>query len=102
VTGRRRKARRRPPLTVAAIQHLGDALSPCEALDCGDEEQRRAALSALSGRGDPEAIMLLRRAAASRDSDLALSAALVLDEISERVERRADRPAPATVRYGTG
>ena len=99
---RRRKARRRPALTMAAMQRLGGALSPYDALDGGDEEQRRAALSALSRRGDPEAIGLLRRAAAGRDPDLALSAALVLDEIGERAERRVGRLDPAEVRHGVG
>ncbi len=97
---RRRKARRRPALTMAAIQHLGNALSPCDALDRGDEEQRRSALSALLRRGGPEAITLLRRATAGRDPDLALSAALVLDEIGERAERHLDRLDPAGVRHG--
>ena len=71
-----------------AIQRLGDALSPRDALDCGDEEQRRAALSALSRREDLEAITLLRRATAGSDPALAVSAALILDEVGERAERR--------------
>jgi hypothetical protein len=91
---RRRIARRRTALTMGAIQDIGGALSPCDALESGDEQQRRAALSALSGRGDdPEALALLRRAAAGNDPDLALSAALVLDGISERAERRVGRRA---------
>jgi HEAT repeat protein len=100
--GRRKKARQRPPLTVAAMQRLGSALSPCDALDCDDEEQRRAALSVLARRRDPEAIALLRRAAAGRDPDLALSAALVLDEIGERAERQADRLDAPEVRHVAG
>ncbi len=102
VTGRRPKARRRPALTMAAMQRLGGALTTCDALDCGDEEQRRAALSALSRREDSEAIALLRRAAAGHDPDLALSAALVLDEIGERAERQVDPLDLAEVRNGTG
>jgi len=102
VTGRRRKARRRPALTVAAIQRLGGALSICDALHSGDQEQRRVALSALSRRSDPEAIASLRRAAAGVDPDLALSAALVLDEIAERAERELDLLDPVEVRDGTG
>ena len=84
---------------MASVQRLGTALSPCDALDCGDEEQRRAALSALSRREDSEAIALLRRTAAGRDPDLALPAALVLDEIGERAERRVNRLDPAVVRH---
>lgn len=100
-SGHRRRARRQPTLTIAALQRLEGALSPCDALDGGDEEGRRNALSALSRRGDSEAIALLRRAAAGRDPDLALSAALVLDEIGERSERQFDRLAPAEARNGT-
>lgn len=99
---RRRKPRRRPAFTMAAMRRLGGALSPCDALDCGDEEQRRAALLALARRDDSEAIALLRRAAAGRDPDLALSAALALDEIGERAERHVNRPAPVEARYGVG
>jgi hypothetical protein len=91
---RRKPARRGMALTGAAIQQLGDALSPNDALDCGEEEQRRAALSALSRREDPDAIALLRRAAAGHDQDLALSAALILDDLGERAERRTDPRDP--------
>jgi HEAT repeat protein len=91
---RRKPARRGVALTRAAIQQLVDALSPSDALDCGEEEQRRAALSALSRREDPEAIALLRRAAAGHDQDLALSAALILDDVGERAERRTDPRDP--------
>jgi hypothetical protein len=80
--------RRRAPLK-AVLERLGSALSPCDALGPGDEEQRRSALSELSRRSDPEAIAVLRWATAGRDPDLALSAALVLDVIRERAERRA-------------
>ena len=88
--GHHRRRRRRPAPTRPELEHLADSLSPCDALDCGDGDQRRAALSVLAQRTDPEAIALLRRAAAGRDPDLALSAALVLDEISERAERQAE------------
>jgi hypothetical protein len=100
--GRRRKARRRPALTMAAMQRLADALSPCDALDSGDLDERRAALLALSRRRDPEAIALLRWAAASRDPDLALPAALALDEIGERAERQLGRLDRAEVRHAAG
>ena len=99
---RRRKMPRRPVLSASAIRRLRGALSPCEALQCGDEERRRAALSGLSRRADPEAIALLRRAAASEDPDLALSAALVLDDIGERAERRGNLMDPAELRHGVG
>ena len=97
---RRLEARGREALTVVAMRRLGGALSTCDALVCGDEEERSAALSALARRADPEAMALLRWAAAGRDPDLALSAALTLDEISERAERRLiGRSGTAEVRH---
>ena len=99
---RRRRPRRPPAPTPAAIRRLGGALSPCDALECGDAEERRSALAALSRREDPEAIALLRRAAASDDPDLALSAAMALDEIGERAEHEVDCLAPAEIRHGAG
>jgi len=95
---RHRDARRRRAPLKATLERLGSALSPCDALGPGDEEQRRSALSALSRRSDPEAISVLRWAAAGRDPDLALSAALVLDVIRERAERRAWWMVPAEAR----
>jgi HEAT repeat protein len=95
---RHRDARRRRAPLKATLERLGSALSPCDALGPGDEEQRRSALSALSRRNDPEAISVLRWAAAGRDPDLALSAALVLDVIRERAERRAWWMVPAEAR----
>ena len=99
---RRGKPHRQPRLTMAALRRLGGALSPYDALSGGDEVQRRAALAALSRRRDAEAIALLRWAAAGRDPDLALSAALVLDEIGERAERRVERVDLAEVRRDAG
>jgi len=99
---RRRKARRRPELSKVAMQRLADSLSPCDALECGDETARRAALTSLSRREDPEAIAVLLRAAGGRDPELALSAALVLDEIGERAERRMRRLELAEVRHAVG
>ena len=100
-----RRGRRRPASTGAELRHLAGALSPCEALASEDEDQRREALASLGRRGDPEAIVLLRRATAGQDPDLALSAALALDEIGERAERaepNPDRSELVEVRHGTG
>lgn len=97
-----RRARALGRRALAPTGAPGSALPPWDALHCGDEEARRDALSLLSRRTDPEAIVLLRRTAAGRDSDLALSAALVLDEIAERVERDLCRADHAEVRHGTG
>src|SRR5262245_59039143 len=100
---RRMDSRRRPPLTSEAARRLAGGLSPGDALHSADDEQRRIALLALTRRADPEAMTLLRRAAADRNPDLALSAALALDEIRERVERRASRRTGAIeIRHATG
>jgi hypothetical protein len=96
---RRRRKRPRARLTAAAVHRLASALPACDALACGDPDARRTALTALSRRSDSEAIALLRRAAAGRDPDLALSAALVLDEIGERVEREATDPEAMEPRH---
>ena len=91
---------RRRALTVADARRLGETLSPPDALDLGDEEQRRAALLALARRTDPEGVTLLRWAASGRDPDLALLAALALDEIRERAEAAASPVEPAAPRVG--
>ena len=84
---RRKTGDRKRKLSVAEIERLATALSPCDALDRGDEEERREALAALSRDGGPAAIALLRQTTAHPDPDVALSAALVLDELSARAER---------------
>jgi len=58
-------------------------------------------LATLVRRIDTEALASLRWAMASPDPDLALSAALALDEIGERAERRFTRNA-TEVRHVTG
>ena len=96
---------RRPPrrgTTIEAARRLGDTPSPCDALLCGDEEEQRAALANLRRRGDPEAIALLRRSTSGPDPDLALSAALALDEIGERAERGAEQVELVEAGYGAG
>jgi hypothetical protein len=92
-------ARPRRPPTPSAWRRLGGALSVCDALVAGDAERRRAALASLARRGDSEAIAVLRRAAGGRDPDLALSAAIVLDEIGERAERRLRAPVALEDRH---
>jgi hypothetical protein len=99
---RRVRLPKRPAFTTATVRRLGEALSAGDALACEREEERRAALTALAQREEPEAIALLRWAAAGRDPDLALSAALVLDEISERAERERHRRHHLEVRLASG
>lgn len=99
----RRAANRRRGLQAAAARRLGQQPSACDALVNGNQEERYAVLSALAGRADPEAIALLRWAAAGRDPDLALQAALVLDQVSELAERRQGvLSAPAMLRHAAG
>jgi hypothetical protein len=95
-------ARRRAPRAMDALHRLGHDLCPSDALDRGDGEERRSALSALTRRADHEAIALLRRASAATDSDLALAAALALDKIGERLERGAYRLNPGELRRAAG
>ena len=97
--GHRGPAVRRPKLTLVDVRRLETGLSPCEALESGDESQRSDALRSLSQRRDPEAIALLRRTASGPDPDLALSAALALDEISEQAERRMQRAPTVELRH---
>jgi hypothetical protein len=97
---RRRAGRPARPSPAAAIRRLGRALPLGDALVCGDVERRRAALLGLSQRGDSEAIALLRWAASAPDPDLALVAALALDEIGERAEREVLRPELGRLRHG--
>jgi len=96
------RVRRRAPRAMQALLRLGHALSPCDAMDGGSEEERRTAISALTRRADRDAIALLRRASASDDSELALAAALALDEISERFERAAGRIEAGELRHAAG
>ena len=89
IAGRRPwRSRPRSAVALAEVHRIREALPLWEALAGDDDDQRRAALTALSRRDDGEAIALLRRTAAAADPDLAVAAALALDAISERVERR--------------
>jgi hypothetical protein len=102
VLERRRRGRGRSDCTSATVRRLAAGLSTFDALHCDDEEQRRTALLTLASQGDPESIVLLRRAAAARDADLALFAALTLDELRERTERGAGAVEPVEARYDVG
>jgi len=84
-------------------RRAGETLPDCDALLDGDDEQRGDALARMAGRADDEGLAVLRWAAAGRDPDLALLAALALDEISERDERAAaQRALPREVRHVAG
>ena len=60
---------------------MAEGLSCCEALLVADADERRAILSTLSRRPDRNAIDLLRWALASPHPDLAVEAALALEDI---------------------
>ena len=98
----RPRPRELPILTEDAARRLASALSPCDALGLGDEEERLAALSTLTQRADAEAIALLRWVAAGRDPDHAVSAALALDRIGEHQERGMRRRGFEEIRRGLG
>ena len=74
------------------LRRLAEALSPFDALEWGDEAQRREALSSLARRSDREAALALRWATRRADPELATSAALALDELCSRGERRSGVP----------
>jgi len=96
VFGHDREPRPRPAPAVAASLLAGHCIPLSDALLDGGEEERLAALAALIRRADPEAFALLRWAAAGRDPELALLAALALDEVDELTERR-ERPRAAAL-----
>ena len=89
---RLRPAARRRAIDAETAARLADQVSTCDALS-GNEEERCAALATLARRGDKEALLTLRWAASGRDPDLALAAALVLDQLHERLERRRREPS---------
>ena len=60
---------------------MAEGLSCCEALLVADADERRAILSTLSRHPDRNAIDLLRWALASPHPDLAVEAALALEDI---------------------
>jgi tetratricopeptide (TPR) repeat protein len=70
------------------VFRLTEALSCCEALLSADVEQRRAILSALNHRGDANAIRILRWALGASDTDLAVEAALALEDVNAAFEAR--------------
>ena len=98
----RSRPREVPILTEDGARRLASALSPCDALERGDMEERLAALSTLTQRADAEAIALLRWVAAGHDPDHAVSAALALDRIGEYQERGMRRPVFAEARRELG
>lgn len=65
----------------ADLRRMAEGLSCCEALLVADADERRAILSTLSRHPDRNAVELLRWALASPHPDLAVEAALALEDI---------------------
>jgi hypothetical protein len=67
---------------------LAVALPSCEALTAGTVEERRAIIATLVRRGDADAVALLRWALGASDPDLAVDAALALEEMTASFDAR--------------
>jgi hypothetical protein len=78
-----------PTLTAAGIQRLTHGLSPSEALQSDNPEERRNTLGLLARRADNESIGLLRWAVGGANAELAVEAALTLEDLSVGFEARA-------------
>ena len=91
-----------PPQETAGADfgRLAVALPSCEALSAGTIEERRAIIATLVRHGDAEAVALLRWALGASDPDLAVDAALALEEMTASFDARlaACRDALAAAR----
>ena len=76
------------------VRRMAEALPCCEALLHGALEERRAVLATLTRRADADAVALLRWALGAPDADLAVEAALALEDISATFEGRLAVRAP--------
>ncbi len=92
-----------PPEAMATdFGRLAVALPSCEALSAGTVEERRAIIATLVRRGDADAVALLRWALGASDPDLAVDAALALEEMTASFDARlaACREALAAAQGG--
>jgi hypothetical protein len=78
-----------PPLTAEQVSRLTDSLSPSDALLSDNAEERRTTLAMLVRRADSETVGLLRWAVAGPNPELAVEAALALEDLSLQFEARA-------------
>jgi hypothetical protein len=76
-------------LTVADVRRLTDGLSASESLMSGSLDERSATVGMLVRHPDAAAIALLRRAVAAGDADLAVEAALALEDLGAQLEASA-------------
>jgi hypothetical protein len=67
---------------------LAAALPSCEVLTAGTPEERRAIIATLVRRGDADSVALLRWALGASDPDLAVDAALALEEMTASFDAR--------------
>jgi|GEM_PF-6613796 len=75
--------------TMADIHRLTHALPACEALLSGTPDERSATVAMLARYPDAAAIALLRRAVARGESDVAVEAALTLEDLGARLDAHA-------------
>jgi hypothetical protein len=79
-----------PSLDPEEARRLAEALPCCEALLAGTIEERRAILATLTRRADADALALLRWALAAPDTELAIEAALALEDVHASFEARLE------------
>jgi hypothetical protein len=72
------------------LRRLGEALPTCEALLAGNVDERRAIIATLALRADAGALALLRWALGAPNPDLAVEAALAIEEMTASFEARLD------------
>ncbi len=72
------------------LRRLGEALPTCEALQAGNVDERRAIVATLALRADAGAVALLRWALGAANPDLAVEAALAIEEMTASFEARLD------------
>ena len=73
---------------VEELRRLGEALPCCEALLSGGLDERRAIIATLTRRADADAVALLRWALGAPDPELAVEAALAIEEMTAAFEGR--------------
>jgi hypothetical protein len=76
------------PPRVDELRQLGEALPCCEALLSASAEERRAIIATLTRRADADAVALLRWALGAADADLAVDAAVAMEEMAASFEAR--------------
>lgn len=70
------------------LRQLGEALPTCEALLAGTSDERRAIVATLTLRGDAVSVALLRWALGAPNPELAVEAALAIEEMTASFEAR--------------